>query len=208
MIPRICRNSSSGDNSMEQAVQNVVLDCQPEFSSDRLKIGYRISNRGSGQIYVLDVLPGYDAARTPAPNPDWAYVCLRDGPAAYVLRGIPPLPADRQVTIQLIPLATRLAAGEKLERAFELPLPLKETSPYYLPLKPEQYEVIELWRMVFGVHYLPGAVEGFRVEPAPHGQGFYRVWSKNPVAQAQTLEHEFDAPGVSFWKRRDWFSRI
>jgi len=193
---------------MEQTVQNVVLDCQAEFSTDRLKISYRISNHLSGQIYVLDVLPGYDAARTPVPNPDWAYVCLRDGSTAYVLRGIPPLPAGRQVTVQLIPLATRLAAGEKLERAFELPLPLKETSPYYLPLKPEEYQVVELRSILFGVQFLRDTVEGLRVKPAPHGPGFYQVWSKDPVAQAQTLEHQFDAQGVQLWKRKDWFSRI
>lgn len=195
---------------MVLTVQNKLFTVAPEFEKDRLKLHYTVSNQGSVDLYVLDVLPGYDMdARKPVANYKDVYVSARTDCAALILRGIPPLPADRMVTVRLIPLGTKVPPGGQLERTVELELPLKETSPYYLPLKPEEYQACDLTDITFAVQMVKSNVEGFTATEASHGPGLYVVRSKNIVGQAESLEFSFKAPPKQkLLKRTDRFTRL
>ena len=195
---------------MALTVQNKLFTVAPEFQKDRLKVHYTVSNQGSVDLYVLDVLPGYDTeAKKPVANYKDVYVGARPGCQALILRGIPPLPADRMVAVRLIPLGTKVPPGGQLERTVELELPLKETSPYYLPLKPEEYQACDLTDITFAVQTIKSNVEGFTATEAMHGPGLYVVRSKNIVGQAESLEYSFKAPPKEkLLKRTDRFTRL
>jgi hypothetical protein len=204
------RRIDNGDKPMETTIQNdVVLECRPQFEAERLTIGYSVSSRAAKDIYVLDVLPSYDTqAKKLIAVYEGYYLCSRAGGVALVLKGIPPLPVDRQVTVRMIPLGTKLISGAKIERTLELALPLKEHSPYYIPLKPEEYDITEVSTVAFAVQFVRSTVQGFAAEPAPHGPDLFRVKSQDIVAHAETLRAQFSAPAVKLWRRKDWFTRI
>jgi hypothetical protein len=123
------------------------------------------------------------------------------------MKGIPPLPAGRDVNVRLLPLGSKLTPGASLSRSVELPLPLVEQSPYEPPARLEEYEPVDVPRLLFAVQFLRSTVDGFSVETAPHGEGLFRVRSKDTVSQAETLTVPLDAP-MKMLKRKDPFSRI
>lgn len=194
---------------METTAADVVLSCRLEIQPDKLKIAYSLMNRGPQEVYALNGFPARGmTARNPVPNPEGVYVCARPNNAALVLLGITPLPADKLVTVRIIPPGTRLAPGERVERIVELPVPLEERSLYYASLPPEQYDIVAVISLTFMVHFIRSTVPGFHAEPAPHGQGLFRVRSQDTVAQASALEQGFRMPSLKLKKRKDMFSRI
>jgi hypothetical protein len=201
--------SGKGDKPMGNVAKDVVLTCRPEFLSDRLRMHYAVINRGSKDIFLLDVYPSGDPqSRKPSGDYNSVYVCLKDGNVAYLLRGIPPLPEDRMVLVRIMPLGARLSAGQSIERVFEVPLPLREQNRwYYPPLGQEGYEVVKIKKLILAVQFLGSAIEGFNAEPAPHGPDLFRVRGKDTVGQAETMTCEFAVQDFQMLRRNDMFSR-
>src|SRR5262249_53524836 len=130
------------------------------------------------------------------------------GGSAHLLKGIPPLPTGRTVTVRIIPLGTKLAPGAQIERKFELELPLREQSLYYGHLKPEDYSVIKVNKVRLTVQFMPSKAEGFQADPAPYAPGFFIVRSKHTVGDAVNLDCETEVKDLTLLKRKDWFTRI
>jgi hypothetical protein len=202
--------SGKRDMSMEHIAQDIVLTCHQEFFPDKLRMHYTVSNRGSTDIYLLDAYPGgAPQSRKAAADYNAVYACLKDNNTAYLLKGIPPLPADRMVSVRLMPLGAKLAPGQSIQRMFEVPLPLREQNHwYYAPLSPEGYDSVNVKRLILGVQFLRSTVEGFNAEPAPHGPNLFKVEGKNTAGQAETLTCEIAVQDLQMLKRRDFFSRL
>ena len=195
---------------MEHITQDVVLACRQEFFPDKLRIHYTVTNHGSTDIYLLDVYPGGDLqSRKAAADYNAVYACLKDNNTAYLLKGIPPLPADRMVLVRIMPLGTKLAPGQSIERVFEVPLPLREQNHwYYASLSPEGYDSVKVKTLILAVQFLRSTVEGFNAEPAPHGPNLFKVRSKDTAGQAETMTCEIAVQDLQMLKRRDFFSRL
>ncbi len=195
---------------MEDVAKETVLACRQEFLPDRLRMRYTVTNRGSKDIYLLDVYPAGDPkSGKAAADYHSVYACLKDSNRAYLLKGIPPLPADRTVLVRIIPLGTKLSPGQSIERVFEVTHPLMEQNHwYYAPLRPEEYDAAKVKTLILAVQFLRSTIEGFNAEPAPHGPDLFRVGGKDTAGQAETLTCEIAVQDLQMLKRKDMFSRL
>jgi hypothetical protein len=193
----------------DPVAQDVTLTGRAEVLPDRLRIRYVLTNKGSQDVYVLDAFPAVEPEERRAfADLNGAFVCAGAPGAVQVLKGIAPLPEDRKVGARVIPLGTKVAPGEKLERAFEFPLPLREQSPYDGPAEAKECEEREVKDVVLTVHLLRQGVEGFDAEPVPYAPGYFWVRGQYTAGQAEQVQGAFSVPPVKFLKRQGRFSRI
>jgi hypothetical protein len=202
--------SGKRDTSMEHIAKDIILACQHELFPNKLRIHYTVTNRGSTDIYLLDVYPGGDPKyRKVAANYNAVYACIKDSNEAYLLRGIAPLPSDRMVLVRIMPLGTKLAPGQSIERVFEVPLPLREQNHcYYAPLSSEGYDSVKVKTLILAVQFLRPTIAGFNAEPAPHGPNLFKVSGKDTAGQAETMSCEIAVQDLRMLKRKDFFSRL
>ena len=100
---------------------DVVLTCTPEKVGDQIVFSYEVTNRGAGDVYVMDAVVGVDpASRSARLEPDNVTIWYGADGYAHLLKGLAPLPTDRSVTVRVIPVAVRLAAGARLARRISL----------------------------------------------------------------------------------------
>lgn len=205
---RQMRAPSKGHKSMDKAVRDVTLSCRQELLPGKLKINYTVSNGATTDIYVLDVLPTANLqTREPVADLSVLYLSWRAPATAYILKGIPPLPVGRQVLVRRMPLGRKLAPGEKLDRMFELPLPLMEQGPYDPPLKPQDYDQIQVNNVLLTVQFVRSTLEGFKAEPVAHGPNLYYIRARFLVDRAENLSCEFLQP-TDLLRRKDGFTRV
>ena len=194
----------------DKTAQDITMTCRPEFFPKKLRVHYTVHNRGKDDVYLLDLYPAVDQTEHKAfADYNSVYVCWRADATGYLLKGIPPLPANKKVAVRIIPLGTKLAPDAKVERTFDLMFPLKEQSPwYYSSLEPEDYEEIDIKSLRFTLQFLPSTAEGCEAEPASYEPRLYIVRGKHTVRQVEELDSEFDAQGIKLLKRKDMFSRL
>ena len=199
-----------GDESMENIAKDTILTCSQKFFPDKLQMHYAVTNRGSKDIYLLDVYQAGDPRSGKAvADYNSVYACIRGSNVAYLLKGIPPLPEDRTVLVRIMPLGMKLAPGQSIERAFQVPLPLREQNRWYCPpLGPEGYDGAKVKTLILAVQFLRSTIEGFNAEPAPHGPDLFRVRGKNTVGQAETMTCEIAVQDLLMLRRKDMFSRL
>lgn len=196
---------------MAQASQQpagVALACRPDRAGNKLLFPYTVTNHGTGEVYVMDALSGVDpATRQATIDHHAAVIWLGADDFAHILRGIPPLPEDRDILGHVIPFAARLPPGGSLQRTLEVPLPLAETSPYYPDLPVRQYELTEIQGVVFTVEFLRATAEGFRAEPAASAPDLYDVWSRDLFRQVERVSCTFPSRQLQILKRPGEFPR-
>lgn len=196
-------------NPVLDPVGDIRFEPRLTQGEDALTIAYEVTNTSDADIYVLDAYPAVKQENN-APYADLAgfYLCHREPATAVVLKGIPPLPS-KPVTQRVIPLGTKLPPGEKLNREFRLPLPLRERSDwYYAPLPPESYAMGSVEKIAFHLQFIRSKVEGFRAEPSPYSADFFTVRSTNTVKQAETLRKDFPVNKMQLFMRKDLFPRL
>ena len=190
------------------ALAGVTLSCTLEQRSDALVFQYRVGNHSPADIYVMDADPSVDPATRRAKADREAVVIWRGaGGEANVLKGIAPLPTDRDVNVGVIPLAARVAAGATLTRSLAVALPLTETGPYHAKLARADYEPTPIPGVVLVVELLRSSVEGFAAEPASYAPDLHVVRGKFTVGQAERLSCAFPLRGAHLLVRRDAFPR-
>jgi len=189
-------------------VRDVTLECQPTRVGSKLSFPYTITNSSDVDIYVMDAVPGVDpSTRAAVADRNSVVIYLMSDGRAHVLRGIAPLPTDRQVYMRIIPLAVKLAAGATLTRQLEVPLPLAETSPYFPDLPLRQYEPVDLSGVRFSVEYLRSTVEGFSATPVDFADDLLRVAARNTVGMTERVSSSYQTQRISIMKRTDEFPR-
>jgi hypothetical protein len=186
----------------------IALSCRPDRSGNRLIFPYTVTNHGAAEVYVMDAVPAVDPVSHQAiVDHHAAAVWLGGDGFAHVLRGMPPLPDDKDVLGHVIPFAVRLAPGATLERSLEVPLPLAETSPYYGDLPLRDYELIDIQGVTLIVEFLRGTVEGFRAEPASNAPDLFNISSRNLLGQIERVVCAFPSRQLQILKRPGDFPR-
>jgi hypothetical protein len=202
---------TKGHKSMDNAVRDVTLSCQPELLPGKLKINYTVSVSKStnSDVYVLDVLPTANLeTRQPLADLAVVYLSWKAPATAHILKGIPPLPVGRRVLVRRMPLGTKIAPGGKLERTFELPLPLIEQGPYDPPLKRESYDGVEVNELLLTVQFVRSTLEGFNAQPVAHGPDLYYVRARFLVDRAESLNCDFHFGPIELLRRKEGFTRV
>jgi hypothetical protein len=188
--------------------RDVTLDCQPTREGDTLVFPYTVTNMSGGDIYVLDALPEVDPATGQARvNLNSAVIARGEDGFAHILRGIAPLPTDRNVSVRIIPLATKLPAGDALERRLTVGAPMHETGPYHPELPVDRYRLRDIRGVILTVHYLAASVDGFGAVPVDYAPGLFRVFAANTVGQVSSVSCQIPARGMSILVRTDDFPR-
>jgi hypothetical protein len=189
-------------------ITDVRLEAKIKVDDDKITIKYTVTNNSSQDIYVLDAYPAAKD-RQPYVDQDAFYLCSRGSNTAFILKGVPPLPADKTVVVRLMPLGPKLESKQSVERDLVLPLPLRERSDwYYTPLPPEEYSMGSVEKIVFDVQYLRSNVDGFKAEPAQYNDKYFFVKGSNTPKQAESVEVEFPIAKTQLFIRKDMFSRI
>ncbi|MFO1158071.1 MAG: hypothetical protein U1E60_04465 [Reyranellaceae bacterium] len=194
--------------NVTDAEPGVTLNCQPTRDGDALVFPYTLTNNTGGDIYVLDALPEFDAATGQARvNLNSAVIARGEDGFAHILRGIAPLPTDKDVAVRIIPLATKLPQGGTLQRRFTATEPLHETGPYHPDLPLSKYRLREIKGVVLTVHYLAASAEGFGAAPVDYAPDLFRVFAKNTVGSTRAVSCQLPARGLSILVRTDAFPR-
>jgi hypothetical protein len=195
---------------MQPTVQDVILECRPEIGPDKLSFRYVVTNRSVADIYVLDLLPGYDtAAKKPIVNANEYFSCVRADGTGVFLRGIVPLPADHLVSVRIMPLGTKLPPGEKVAREFTPHWPLREYTPYVGPNRPpEDYNRGSIRSVMLAVDFIRSRVVGLQAEPAPHGPDLWKVRSPQIIIEAERLTASFNTAEMPMAVVKARYSRI
>lgn len=193
---------------MSASAADVALSCQPNREGGSFLFPYTVTNNGTADIFVFDAVPTIDpATRQAKANPDRVTIALAEDGYAHVVKGIPPLPPDRDVAVQIIPLAAKLPPGGSLQRSLRVPLPFAETSAYFTDLTLRQYEQVDIKGVIFAVQFLRATLPGLAAAPDAFGSELYRVVAPNTAAQAQRVSQTFTTKGLSILKRKDAFPR-
>ena len=187
---------------------DVMLECQPTRVGNKLSFPYTATNRSDADIYVMDAVPVVDpSTRQAVANRDSVVVYLMGDGRAHVLKGIPPLPTDRSVTVRIIPLAAKLPPGATLTRQLEIPLPLAEASPYFPDLPLRQYELVDISGVQFSVEFLRSTAEGFSATPVDFAPDLYQVSARNTAGMTERVMCAFPTQRLTIMKRLDTFPR-
>lgn len=187
---------------------NVTLACRPDRAGNKLLFPYSVTNQGAADVYVMDAVPLPDpAARRVVIDPHSVVIWLGGDGFAHVLKGIAPLPPDRDVYGSVIPLAAKLPPGATLQRVLEVVLPLAESNPYYPDLPLREYDLTDIQGVMLAVDFLRSTVEGFGAEPAADAPELFEVRSKYLEGQAERVSCAFPSRQLQILKRRGNFPR-
>jgi hypothetical protein len=200
--------SPPGRMAAETQAADVVLNCRPNRAGNHLIFPYSLANHSGIDIYVMDAIPGRKPGTgDPIIDRNTAVIWLGSDGWAHVMKGIAPLPPDRDVEVRVIPFASKLPAGGQLERKLEVPLPIAEVDPYHPDLPLRDYDLTDIKGVVLTVEFLRSTVEGFGAEPVPDAPDLYRVWGKHTVGQVERASCSLPSRELQILKRRDSFPR-
>lgn len=188
---------------------DIRLEVRSAQTDDAVTLRYTVTNTSGGVIYLMDAFPAIDPqSREPYADNKGFYLCKRGEDAAMVLRGIPPLPIF-PVAVRVMPLATRLEPGAKVEREFSIPVPMRERNDwYYPPVSIEEHTVGSVSKLNFAVHFIRESIDGFQSSPVPYAPDYLNVSGTSTVKQAEMLTTELPIRPVHLFIRKDIFTRI
>ena len=190
------------------AVKDVNLVCRAEIDEHNLKLHYEISNQGNRTLYVLDLLPLYDyETKQMKFELHNFFLAFHEPNTVFVLQGIPPLPPNKSVMVRRIPYGIKLSPKMNLKREIEIALPLTEKSPYYLPLKDDEYEKANVSRLLLQVDFLPDNLEGFDAEELSQAKELYLVRAKYINGQLESVKCTTEISKTQILQRTDNFAR-
>jgi len=186
----------------------ITLTCTPEKQGDSIVFSYGIANGGNTEAFVSDAGTRIDpAARTASADPDAVSVWLSPDRFATVLKGVAPLPEDRDIPGVVMPLMVRLAPGARIERTLTLALPLAEHSPYYSVANLRDYRLAEIEGMRFAVDVLARVPPGFAPAPVAYAPGHVDIGVRGTIPLLTRLSCRFPARGLHLMVRTDAYPR-
>lgn len=186
----------------------VTLTCTPEKQGDTIVFTYSVANGGSGEVFVSDAGTRIDtAARTASADPDAVSVWLLADRYAMVLKGVAPLPEDRDVPGVVMPLMVRLAPGARIERTLALALPLAEHSPYFSLGNLRDYRLSEIEGMRLAIDVLAKVPPGFAPRPVAYAPEHVDIGVRGTLPLLTRLSCRFAAKGLHLLTRLGAYPR-
>jgi len=184
------------ENPLEKPSKDIKLTASVELGEKKLIVHYEIANESRTDIYVLDILPLYDLeTMKPRVDINHSVIIWSEPDAVRLIRGLPPIPEEMDVTAYITPKASKIEPGKSLKRKLELPLPLVESCPYYPPVvqkEDEKYEFSKITTLKLYVDVVRSDVEGFEAIPVDLGDDLYHVKTPQLIADAERLYKRFD----------------
>jgi len=178
---------------------SVHLTADASVLEDRLVVEFTLFNHG---VPVFAYVYPDDGMRERVLR-NAAYVSLsQDLDALHVDLLPPPPPLDVDFEVGVLSLAVLLSSGEERTERIELPLPVREWSPYDLDDSPTQSGPVEVQVVRFRTCVFPEAGAHWR-EEGPEPQTW---WTEGePLVELSSIL-ELVHP-VPVWKRSDDFTR-
>ena len=117
----------------EASSKTVQLDVTEKRRDDAaIELEYRVTNSDADPIYLLD-RPARDVhGGGMVVVEHFAHVLFAEPDVVRVVRGILPLPLDRNVARRAPTFLTKVDPGQTIVRSLELMLPLREQRSYYV----------------------------------------------------------------------------
>jgi hypothetical protein len=128
---------------VEEGKGPVVLTGEVKQDKDNIVISYELKNQSHNPVLAWDLMSG-EASGSETIIDDLAYVCFEEPKTLRVVRGVLPLPLDRDVYQKEIPYARTIEPMSSVTGRIVLPLPLEEYNPYYEPTVPENEKEVEI----------------------------------------------------------------
>lgn len=186
----------------------ITLTCAPEKQGESIVFTYSLANGGHGDAFVSDAGMRIDPkARTASADPDAVAVWLSPDRYATVLKGVAPLPEERDVPGVVMPLMRRLAPGERLERTLKLALPLAEHSAYYAIGNLRDYRLVEIEGLRLAVDVLAKVPPGFAPAPVPYAPEHVDIGVRGTLPLLTRLSCRFAARGLHLMVRGGAYPR-
>ena len=186
----------------------ITLTCAPDKQGEVIVFTYSIANGGHTEAYVSDAGTLIDAkARTASADPDAVSIWLSPDRFATVLKGVAPLPDDRDIPGVVMPLMTRLAPGARLERTLTLALPLAEHSPYYSLANVRDYRLGEIEGMRLAIDVFAKVPPGFTPSPVAYAPDHVDIGVRGTLPLLTRLACTFPARGLHLMVRTGAYPR-
>jgi len=117
----------------EASAKAVRLDVAEKRRDDTsIEFEYRVTNGSAEPIYLLD-RPARDVhGGGMVVEEHFAHVMFDEPDTVRIVRGILPLPLDRNVARRAPTFLTKVEPGQTVVRSLTLPLPLREQRSYYV----------------------------------------------------------------------------
>lgn len=196
--------------------EGITLSCSPSKEGETVVFDYTVSNGSNRDAYVSDAAPKVQGKAALA-DPDGVSVWLGHDRYANVLKGVAPMPADRDLLGRVMPLMRRLAPGERLEQRLVLELPLAEHSPYFGLGSVRDYRLAEIEGVRLAIDVLPSpgpgiAVQGaapmpFAPRPVGYAEGYVDIGVRGTLPLLRRLVCGFRARGLHLMVRGDDYPR-
>lgn len=186
----------------------LMLSATPEKIGETIVFSYTVQNTGPGDAYVFDcILVDDPATHTAVLDCEQVTIWRSADGYAEVLRGIAPLPIDRDVWRSIIPSAARLGSGMGLERRLVLPIPLAEQSPYFHVGHMREYRLTEIEGIRLHVETVRPTVPGFSAVPLDVAPDAFAIGAENLEDDLTRLTVSFRAKGLHLMTRIDAYPR-
>lgn len=186
---------------------DLLLTCHPGKTGNKLTFPYTLENRGRAVLYPMHAMASIAPDGEASANEQCPVVILGGQGSVILGKLAAPLPTDRQVAVQAVPLARRLHPGGSLDGLLEIQLPLAETSPYFSDLPLRQYEMIDFESIVFTIGYWVDGVDGLAAAPTDYAPDLFVVVTRKTLASVRHATQRFPTKALQLFKRLDAFPR-
>jgi hypothetical protein len=186
----------------------VTLSCTPSREGETVVFAYSLANGGHGTVYAADAGTRTDAqAGTAVADPGIVTVWRAQDGYAHVLKGVAPLPEDRDVPGRIMPLMVRLEPGARIERRLVLALPLAEQSDYYSLGPVREYRIEDIEGIRLSVDVLTAPPPGFEPQAVGFAESYVEIGVRGTLPLLRRVSCSFRAKGLHLLVRTDAYPR-
>lgn len=121
--------STRGEGTVVTTLAGVEIKSTLLRHADRLEVHYRVDNRRSDTIAVLNQILRTGIDGGPEYSPDDVYIDLDDG-ALRLTKGALPVPEGLFLSVYPFPDALMIPPGTSFEETFRVPVPVKVRNPF------------------------------------------------------------------------------
>lgn len=151
---------------------------EPEVTFSRgdgaLSVAYSVANTLGQPIYLFNVLWTFGEAGGRVLDPIPLYASVDAGGELVLGKIVYPRPRLELVEIANVPLARKVEPGASWKETVEVPLPVREHSPYFRGVPSGEWQDVEVRAACFWISWIP-EVAGLLARPG-WAEGALDVW--------------------------------
>lgn len=183
-----------------------VLAVVFSLSESMLHVTYSVSNPGDQNIFLFATLWRFSINSGVMSDEFPLYVSLDPDGVLKLGKIIHPTPRLKFVEMANIPMARKVEPGAVWKETMDLPLPIHEHSPYYLPGPSSQWEDVRSQSVEFWISWIP-SVNDLDVKPSLI-EAALTVRHPQLFKLVQTLRSARESLNIPVRRRIDSFERF